>query len=57
MSRYLRGWRFGGTGIQQSALKQEAMNHIRLAQDREQAFAAIVGQMDITSARSRGRER
>ena len=46
--------RFGGTWSQQSALEQEAMNHIRLAPDREQAFAAITGEMDRTLERSRG---
>ena len=59
MSRELseRLRRFGGTGSQQSALEQEAMNHIRLAPDREQAFAAITGEMDMTLTRSRGLER
>ena len=49
--------RFGGTWSQQSALEQEAMNHIRLAPDREQAFAAITGEMDMALERSRGRSR
>jgi hypothetical protein len=30
------------------------MNHIRLAPDREQAFAAITGEMDMALGRSRG---
>ncbi|MDR2572821.1 MAG: MobA/MobL family protein [Desulfovibrio sp.] len=46
--------RFGGTWSQQSALEQEAMNHIRLAPDREQTFAAITGEMDMVLERSRG---
>ena len=56
MSRELseRLRRFGGTGTQQIALRQEAMNHIRLAPDREQAFAAITGEMDMVLQRSRG---
>lgn len=56
MSRELseRLRRFGGTGTQQIALRQEAMNHIRLAPDREQAFASITGEMDRTLERSRG---
>lgn len=56
MSRELseRLRRFGGTGSQQIALEQEAMSHIRLAPDREQAFAAITGEMDMALERSRG---
>lgn len=56
MSRELseRLRRFGGTWSQQSALEQEAMNHIRLAPDREQAFAAITGEIDMALERSRG---
>lgn len=46
--------RFGGTGTQRIALEQEAMNHIRLAPNREQAFADIVGEMDMALERSRG---
>ena len=59
MSRELseRLRRFGGTWSQQSALEQEAMNHIRLAPDREQAFTAITGEMDMALERSRGRSR
>ena len=59
MSRELseRLRRFGGTGTQQIALRQEAMNHIRLAPDREQAFAEVVRGMDIALGRSRGLER
>jgi hypothetical protein len=49
--------RFGGTWAQQSALEQEAMNHIRLAPDREQAFAEVVMGMDMALERSRGLER
>ena len=46
--------RFGGTGSKQLALRDEAMNHIRLAPNREQAFAAITGEMDMALERSRG---
>jgi hypothetical protein len=48
--------RFGGTWSQQSALTQEAMNHIRLAPDRERAFTDITGEMDIALGRHRGLE-
>mgnify|MGYP002611488859 FL=1 len=59
MSRELseRLRRFGGTGSKQTALTQEAMNHIRVAPDRERAFAAITGEMDIALERSRGMNR
>jgi len=45
---------FGGTWAQQSALEREAMNHIRIAPDREQAFATITGELDRALQRSRG---
>lgn len=56
MSRELseRLLRFGGTGSKQAVLRQEAMDHIRLAPDREQAFTAITGEMDLALERSRG---
>jgi len=59
MSRELseRLRRFGGTGSKRSALAQEALNHIRVAPDREKAFAAITGEIDRTLERSRGIER
>lgn len=41
LSKRLR--RFGGTWSKQDALRQEALGHIRLALDREQAFASIRG--------------
>lgn len=46
--------RIGGTGSQQIALRQEALDHIRLAPDREQAFAEITGEMDRALERTRG---
>ena len=46
--------RFGGTGSQQIALEQEGMNHIRLAPNRDQTFAAINWEMDIALERSQG---
>lgn len=49
--------RFGGTGTKQAALAQEAMRHIRLAPDREQAFTAITREMDMVLERSRGLSR
>ena len=55
LSQRLR--RFGGTWSQQSALAQEAMNHIRLAPDRERAFTDITGEMDRALERNRGLSR
>lgn len=49
--------RFGGTGSKRSALAEEAMSHIRVAPDREQAFTAITGEMDRVLERSRGLSR
>ena len=46
--------RFGGTWAKQGALQKEALDHIRVAPDREQAFAAITGEMDLALERSRG---
>ena len=59
MSRELseRLRRFGGTGSKRAALAQEAMSHIRVAPDREQAFTAITGEMDRALERSRGLSR
>lgn len=56
MSRELsdRLRRLGGTGSQQIAMEQEAMNHIRLAPDREQAFAEVGKGIAIALERSRG---
>ena len=47
--------RFGGTGSAQIALKQEALNHIRTAPDRETAFVEVVRGMDMAMERSRSR--
>lgn len=49
--------RFGGTGSKRAALTEEAMNHIRVAPDREQAFTAITEEMDRALDRSRGLSR
>lgn len=49
--------RFGGTWSKQGALRDEALGHIRVAPDREQAFAAITGEMDRALERSRGLSR
>ena len=51
--------RFGGTGSAQIALQQEALDHIRVAPDREEAFVEIVRGMDMAleRSRSRGQER
>lgn len=45
--------RFGSTGSKQLALRDEALGHIRVAPDREQAFAAITVEMDLALERSR----
>ena len=59
MSRELdeRLRRFGGTWSQQSALRQEALDHIRVAPDREEAFAEVGKGIDIALERSRGLQR
>lgn len=59
MSRELseRLRRFGGSGSKQLALRDEALSHIRVASDREQAFTAITREMDMTLERSRGLSR
>ena len=59
MSRELdeRLRRFGGTWSQQSALRQEALDHIRVAPDREEAFMEVSKGIDMALARSRGLER
>lgn len=49
--------RLGGTGSKQLALRDEALSHIRLSPDREQAFAAITRELDRTLERSRGLSR
>lgn len=46
--------RFGGTWSQKTALGEEAMNHIRLAPDREQAFAEVSKGMDMALEKNRG---
>lgn len=45
LSQRLR--RFGGTGSKQLALRDEAMNHIRLAPDREKAFSEVLKETGI----------
>ena len=49
--------RFGGTWAQQSALRQEALDHIRVAPNREEAFAEVGKGIDMALERSRGLER
>lgn len=46
--------RLGGTGSKQLALRQEALDHIRVAPDREEAFAEVVMGIDLALERSRG---
>lgn len=59
MSRELseRLRRFGGIGSKQLALRDEALSPLRLAPAREQAFPAIMREMDRTLERSRGLSR
>jgi hypothetical protein len=56
MSRELseRLRRYGGSWSKQGTLRDEALGHIRVAPDREQAFADITAEMDRTLERSRG---
>lgn len=49
--------RFGGTWAKQGALRDEALGHIRVAPDREQAFMTITGEMDRALKRRRGLSR
>ena len=44
---------FGGTGSAQIVLQQEAMDHIRIAPGREEAFTEIVCGIDLALERSR----
>ena len=56
MSRELseRLRRFGGTWAKQGALQQDAMNHIRTAPDREEAFTEVIKGIDMALERNRG---
>jgi len=51
--------RMGGTGTAQNALRQEALDHIRIAPDREEAFGEVVKGLDMALELnwSRGLER
>lgn len=55
LSKRLR--RCGGTWSRQSDLERQAMNHIRVAPDREKAFTAITKEMDKVLERNRGLSR
>ena len=47
--------RIGGTGTQRIAMRDEALDHIRIAPNREKAFAEVVKGIDIALERSRER--
>jgi hypothetical protein len=47
----------GGTMTQQDALLREALDHVRIAPDREKAFTEVVKGIDMVLDRSRGLER
>jgi hypothetical protein len=55
LSERLRG--FGGTWAKQDALRQEALDHIKIAPDREEAFTEVTKGIDMALERSRGLER
>lgn len=55
ISEKLRG--IGGTWAKQDALQQEALDHIKVAPDREEAFSEVVKGIDMALERSRGLER
>jgi len=45
--------RMGGTWAKQGELQQQAMDHVRIAPDREEAFAEVVKGIDMALERSR----
>jgi hypothetical protein len=45
--------RMGGTGTQRIAMRDEALDHIRIAPNREEAFAEVVKEIDMALERSR----
>ena len=45
--------RMGGTGSMQLDMRQEALDYIRIAQDREEAFGEVVKGIDIVLELSR----
>ena len=49
--------RTGGTWAKQGELQQQALDHIRIAPNREAAFAEVVKGIDMALERSRGLER
>ena len=49
----LRG--MGGTGAKQLDMRQEALDYIRIAPDREEAFAEVVKGIDMALELSRSR--
>ena len=46
--------RVGGTWAKQGAMQQDAMNYIKVAPNREEAFAEAVKGIDMALERSRG---
>ena len=49
--------RMGGTGATQIEMRQEALDHIRITPDREEAFAELMQGIDMALTRKRGLER
>ena len=49
--------RMGGTGTKQIEMRQEALDYIRTAPDRDEAFAEVVKGIDMALERSRGLSR
>ena len=47
--------RMGGTGSMQIEMRQQALDHIRIAPDREEAFAEVVKSIDMALELSRSR--
>jgi hypothetical protein len=49
--------RMGGTMAKQGELQQQALDHIRIAPNREEAFVEVVKGIDMALERSRGLSR
>ena len=47
--------RIGGTGTQRTAMRDEALDHIRIAPNREEAFAEVLKSIGMALERSRER--
>jgi len=49
--------RTDGTGSMQIEMRQQALDHIRIAPDRKEAFAEVIQGIDLALSRNRGIER